>query len=95
MVPAGVELGSGVKTAATPRVMIRGSSPTEKEYDVAVRGEGFFRIRLPDGRTAYTRDGSFDLDARARSSRATAICSIPASPCRRMPTVSRSAPTGP
>jgi flagellar basal-body rod protein FlgG len=39
---------------------------TEKEYDVAIRGEGFFRIRLPDGRTAFTRDGSFDLDSQGQ-----------------------------
>jgi flagellar basal-body rod protein FlgG len=36
---------------------------TEKDYDVAIRGEGFFRIQLPDGRTAYTRDGSFERNA--------------------------------
>jgi flagellar basal-body rod protein FlgG len=36
--------------------------PTEKELDVAIRGEGFFLVELPDGRTAYTRDGSFERD---------------------------------
>jgi flagellar basal-body rod protein FlgG len=36
---------------------------TEKDYDVAIRGEGFFRVTMPDGRTAYSRDGSFDLSA--------------------------------
>jgi flagellar basal-body rod protein FlgG len=61
IVPAGIEIGSGVKTAATPRIMSQGAvSPTEKELDVAVRGEGFFVVQLPDGRTAYTRDGSFE-----------------------------------
>ncbi len=59
--PVGIEIGSGVKTAATPRVMSQGTpTPTEKELDVAVRGEGFFIVNLPDGRTAYTRDGSFE-----------------------------------
>ena len=63
-VPAGIAIGSGVKTGSTARVMTQGNlTSTEKEYDVAIRGEGFFRIRMPDGRTAYTRDGSFDLDA--------------------------------
>jgi flagellar basal-body rod protein FlgG len=63
MVPAGIEIGSGVKTAATPRVMSQGSVvPTEKELDVAIRGEGYFMVQLPDGRTAYTRDGSFERD---------------------------------
>jgi flagellar basal-body rod protein FlgG len=66
-VPAGIEIGSGVKTAATARVMTQGNlTATEKEYDVAIRGDGFFRISLPDGRTAYTRDGSFDLDAQGQ-----------------------------
>jgi flagellar basal-body rod protein FlgG len=61
MVPAGIEIGSGVKTAATPRVMSQGTvSPTEKELDVAIRGEGFFAIQMPDGTTTYTRDGSFE-----------------------------------
>ncbi|MBL4646045.1 MAG: flagellar basal-body rod protein FlgG [Rhizobiales bacterium] len=64
MVPAGVEVGSGVKTAGTPRVMSQGGlESTEREFDIAIRGEGFFTIQLPDGRTAYTRDGSFQRDA--------------------------------
>jgi len=66
-VPAGVEIGSGVKTVGTPRIMTQGSLvQSGKEYDVAIRGEGFFQIQLPDGRTAYTRDGSFELDAQGR-----------------------------
>lgn len=66
-VPAGIEIGSGVKAASTARVMTGGSvTATEKEFDLAVQGDGFFRIRLPDGRTAYTRDGSFDLDAQGQ-----------------------------
>src|SRR3954471_13980137 len=65
--PAGVELGAGVKTVGTPRLMTQGSLvQTGKDYDVAVRGEGFFQITLPDGRTAYTRDGSFELDSQGR-----------------------------
>ena len=64
MVPVGIEIGSGVKTAATPRVMSQGSIiPTEKDLDIAIRGEGFFAVQLPDGRTAYTRDGSFERDS--------------------------------
>ncbi len=66
-VPAGTFVGSGVKTVATGRVMGQGNlTQTEKEYDLALRGDGFFRIRLPDGRTAYTRDGSFDLDSQGQ-----------------------------
>jgi flagellar basal-body rod protein FlgG len=62
-VPVGIEIGSGVKTAATPRIMSQGSVvPTEKELDLAVRGEGYFQVSLPDGRTGYTRDGTFERD---------------------------------
>ena len=64
MVPTGVQLGSGVRTAATSRIMSQGTPElTEKETDVAIKGEGFFQIDLPDGTTAYTRDGSFELDS--------------------------------
>jgi flagellar basal-body rod protein FlgG len=66
-VPAGVFVGSGVKPVSTPRVMNQGNlSPTEKPYDMAIRGEGFFRVTMPDGRTAYSRDGNFDLDSQGR-----------------------------
>ncbi|QCI62998.1 flagellar basal-body rod protein FlgG [Phreatobacter stygius] len=63
VLPVGIAIGSGVKPAATSRVMSQGNIlPTEKDYDVAIRGEGYFRVQLPDGRTAYTRDGSFELN---------------------------------
>ena len=67
ILPAGIEMGSGVKTAGTPRLMSQGElTQTSKDFDLAIRGEGFFKILLPDGRTAYTRDGSFELDAQGR-----------------------------
>jgi flagellar basal-body rod protein FlgG len=67
LLPAGIELGSGVKAVGTPRLMTQGSMvQTGKDFDVAVRGEGFFKITMPDGRTTYTRDGSFELDAQGR-----------------------------
>ncbi len=66
-VPVGVFVGSGVKSVSTPRLMTQGNlSQTEKEFDLAVRGEGFFRVQLPDGRTGYSRDGSFELDSEGR-----------------------------
>jgi len=62
-VPVGIEIGSGVKTASTARIMSQGSvEPTQKELDLAIRGEGLFVINLPDGRTGYTRDGAFERD---------------------------------
>jgi flagellar basal-body rod protein FlgG len=67
MLPSSLSLGSGVKAASTARVMTQGTlTSTEKEYDVAIRGEGFFKVTMPDGRAGYTRDGSFDLDAQGR-----------------------------
>lgn len=62
-VPVGIEIGSGVRLSATARVMSQGNSMvTEKELDLAIRGEGFFMVAMPDGRTAYTRDGTFERD---------------------------------
>src|SRR5919112_4442712 len=67
ILPVGVDLGSGVKTVGTPRLMGQGTlAPTGSELDVAIRGEGFFKIQLPDGTFAYTRDGSFQMDAQGR-----------------------------
>src|SRR5690348_1600676 len=67
ILPVGIDLGSGVKTVGTPRTMTQGNLlPTGKSLDVAIRGEGFFKIQLPDGTFAYSRVGSFDLDAQGR-----------------------------
>lgn len=64
IIPTGVQVGYGVKTGATSRIMTQGDLEiTGKELDVAIRGEGFFSVQLPSGQTAYTRDGSFELDA--------------------------------
>ena len=66
-VPTGIQLGFGVKTGATSRIMSQGNlNNTQKDLDVAIRGEGFFAITLPNGGTAYTRDGSFELDAQGQ-----------------------------
>jgi flagellar basal-body rod protein FlgG len=62
--PAGVEVGLGVKPAATQRVFEQGSIiGTENPMDIAIQGEGLFQVSLPDGTTAYTRDGSFSLSS--------------------------------
>ncbi len=67
ILPVGIDLGSGVRTVGTPRVMTQGSlTQTGNDFDVAIRGEGFFKIQLPDGTYAYTRDGSFNMDAQGR-----------------------------
>jgi flagellar basal-body rod protein FlgG len=67
ILPVGVDLGSGVKTVGTPRIMTQGTlSQTGGDLDVGIRGEGFFKILLPDGTFAYTRDGSFQMDNQGR-----------------------------
>lgn len=64
MAPAGIETGLGVKPAATQRIFEQGSlNRTENDLDWAIQGEGLFQITLPDGGTAYTRDGSFKLSS--------------------------------
>jgi flagellar basal-body rod protein FlgG len=67
ILPVGIDIGSGVKTVGTPRVMTQGTlSPTGSDFDVAIRGEGFFKVQMPDGTFAYTRDGSLQMDAQGR-----------------------------
>jgi flagellar basal-body rod protein FlgG len=64
VLPSGIQVGVGVKTGATYRIMSQGNLvSTDKPLDVAIRGNGFFQISLPDGRTAYTRDGAFEINA--------------------------------
>jgi flagellar basal-body rod protein FlgG len=63
-VPTGVQVGYGSKPVATERSMTQGSlQQTGNTYDVAIEGSGFFKITLPDGTNAYTRDGSFLVNA--------------------------------
>jgi flagellar basal-body rod protein FlgG len=67
MLPVGIDLGSGVKTVGTVRLMTQGTlTQTGNQLDVAIRGDGFFKVQLPDGTFAYTRDGSFNLDSQGR-----------------------------
>jgi flagellar basal-body rod protein FlgG len=62
IVPVGVQIGIGVKTAAVYRITTQGNlTTTSNPLDVAVQGRGFFQILQPDGTTAYTRAGSFQL----------------------------------
>ncbi len=61
--PVGVQMGSGVKVGATQRIMTQGSlQATGVDTDLAIMGEGFFRVQQYDGSWAYTRDGSFKVD---------------------------------
>lgn len=61
--PSGFQLGTGVKPVAAERIHTQGNlQRTDNPMDIAINGRGFFQILLPDGSTAYTRDGSFQLD---------------------------------
>ncbi len=63
-VPTGIQVGHGVKTAATQKLFSQGSlQSTENKLDLALEGEGFFKVQLYDGSFAYTRDGSFKIDS--------------------------------
>jgi flagellar basal-body rod protein FlgG len=62
VVPAGVQIGLGVKPAAVYRVHEQGNmTSTDNPLDLAIQGEGYFIVELPSGQLAYTRDGSFQL----------------------------------
>lgn len=61
IVPAGLQLGTGVRTAAVYRITDGGAlTNTNNALDLAIKGRGYFQIELPEGKgTAYTRDGAF------------------------------------
>ena len=62
VIPSGIQLGAGVRTAAVYRVTSQGDMhSTSNPYELAVQGAGFFRIQQPDGTDAYTRSGNFAL----------------------------------
>jgi flagellar basal-body rod protein FlgG len=61
--PTGLQVGLGVRVAASTRNFSQGSlQQTGGNLDVAIKGQGFFQIQLPDGTTGYTRDGAFQVD---------------------------------
>lgn len=61
--PTGLQLGTGVRPVATERIFTQGNlQQTGNDKDVAIQGQGFFQVLLPDGATAYTRDGSFQIN---------------------------------
>lgn len=63
-VPSGLQLGVGVRTVATEHIHMQGSlQRTENPLDMAINGQGFFQIQMPDGTLAYTRDGAFQRDS--------------------------------
>ena len=62
-VPSGLQVGLGVKPAATYRIEAQGNlQVTNNQLDIAINGRGFLQVQLPDGTTAYTRAGSLQLN---------------------------------
>jgi len=63
IIPSGLNLGTGVRTVATEKLFTQGNIvQTGNSLDVAIQGRGFLQILMPDGSTAYTRDGSLQKD---------------------------------
>ncbi len=62
--PTGVQIGHGSRLVATPKVFTTGElTQTQEQWDVAIKGDGFFEVQMPNGDKAYTRDGSFKLSS--------------------------------
>lgn len=63
MVPTGLQIGGGAEVASSVKLMMQGDlEPTENPMDVAIIGEGFFKINMGNGEFRHTRDGSFRID---------------------------------
>lgn len=63
-IPAGIQIGTGVMTNTVSKDFTQGSlASSSGDLDMAVEGVGFFQVELPDGSTAYTRDGSLHMDS--------------------------------
>ncbi len=66
-VPSGLQIGTGVQPIATERIFTQGNiQQTGNALDVAIQGDGLFQVLLPDGTTAYTRDGAFQLNSQGQ-----------------------------
>lgn len=62
--PNGLQIGTGVQVMGTQKMFVQGSAlTTGAETDVSIIGKGFFQIEMPDGTTAYTRDGQFHINS--------------------------------
>ena len=66
-VPTGIQLGHGTRPSSVLKIFSQGDlENTKKELDLAIESDGFFQIALPNGETAFTRDGGFKLDSEGR-----------------------------
>lgn len=66
-VPTGIQVGLGTRTASVEKVYTEGDlEQTGSDLDLAIKGDGFFQVGMPNGDTAYTRDGSLKKDSEGR-----------------------------
>ncbi|BBI01272.1 flagellar basal body rod protein [Buchnera aphidicola (Nipponaphis monzeni)] len=62
-IPSGLQLGTGTRLVTTERIHTQGNLlKTDSSKDIAINGQGFFQVKMPDGNNVYTRDGSFQID---------------------------------
>ncbi|MBX2837601.1 MAG: flagellar basal-body rod protein FlgG [Gammaproteobacteria bacterium] len=67
VVPTGLNVGTGVRVAATEKLFTQGNlTATGNQLDMAIQGRGFFSVAMPDGSVGYTRDGSFQQDSQGQ-----------------------------
>jgi flagellar basal-body rod protein FlgG len=79
LLPSGLQVGLGVRPVATYRINEQGTlNITNNPYDVAINGRGYFQIQQPDGTTAYTRSGAFQLNENGQLVTAEGLSVIPA-----------------
>ena len=65
--PTGLQVGLGTRAVATSRSFTQGNlQQSANNLDMAVLGNGFFEVQMPDGTTGYTRDGSFQVNAQGQ-----------------------------
>ncbi len=77
--PTGLQLGTGVRAVATSRNFSQGAlTQTGNNLDMALNGQGFFQVQMPDGTTSYTRDGSFQIDAQGQLVTSSGYAVVPA-----------------
>ena len=90
--PTGLQVGTGVAPVATETMFDQGNlQQTSNQFDLAVNGQGFFQVQMPDGSTAYTRDGSFQLNANGQLVTA---AGFPVSPAITIPAQAQSVTVG-
>jgi len=66
-IPSGLQIGTGVSPIASERIFTQGNlTQTGNSLDLAIQGPGFFQVQLPDGTTAYSRDGAFQKDSQGQ-----------------------------